>query len=294
METGGLIRDIPFGKGEELNSELQIINEDKTKARLSRINSSQPKALPGNPFVKLEIDAIRTHLQMTLYTTKLDRFAPHLWLVATPSSSSISPLHKQKILARDLVISDTADLHLVWYHSKIFIKPLPEYLLSYAFWEFVFGKNVSPDTPNQTDSLFRATVGFVRTYTHLIQSDSDFRIALSHGLLPETTTLERFVAFSNCFKDLPDTLVSPRFYFGELRLTRLNLWSPFFLRQMHYFNMSRQYDQYFSRYFQPVLFAFATFSVLLSAMQVALASQPEPSTPDDDWRIYISFLLYSG
>lgn len=288
METDGLNLDIPFGQAEELNSELRIIKEDKTTARLSRADGSSANALLGNPFVELEIDAIRGHLQSTISTTKLDKFAPHLWLVATPSSSSISPLHKQKILGRDIVITDTADLHLVWYHSKIFLKPLPKYLLSHAFWKFVFDKSISPDTLDQTDSLYRATLGFVRTYTHLIQSDSDFRIALSHGLLPETTTLGRFAAFINCFKDLPDSLASPRFHFGELRLTRLDLWSPFFLGQMHYFNMSRQYDQYFSRYFQPVLFTFGTFSVLLSAMQVALASEPEPLTPGDGWRIFIS------
>jgi hypothetical protein len=288
METGGLSLDIPFRQAEELNSELRIIKEDKKKAQLSRVDDTSGNTLPGNPFVKLEIEALRGHLQSTLFTTKLDKFAPHLWLVATPSSSSISPLHKQKILGREIVITDTADLHLVWYHSKIFLKPLPKYLLSHSFWDFVFKNNISPDTPDETENLFRATLGFVRTYTHLIQSESDFRIALTHGLLPETTTLECFAAFINCFKDVPDSLASPRFHFGELRLTRLDLWAPIFLGQMHYFSLSRQYDQYFSRYFQPVLFAFATFSVLLSAMQVALASEPEPSTPvDNGWRIFV-------
>jgi uncharacterized BrkB/YihY/UPF0761 family membrane protein len=57
---------------------------------------------------------------------------------------------------------------------------------------------------------------------------------------------------------------------------------------MHYFNISRQYDQYFSRYFQLVLFTFGTFSVLLSAMQVALVLELEPSTPGDSWTIFIS------
>jgi hypothetical protein len=288
METGYLNLEIPFGQTEELNSELQIIKGDKAVVRLGRTDGSSGNALPGHPFIELEVDTIHSHLQSTILTPKLDKLAPHLWLVSTPSSSAVSPLHKQRILGRDIIITDTADLHLVWYHSKIFLKPLPSYLLSHAFWEYVFLHNRKLETPERNDKLFRAAVGFVRTYTHLIQSETDFRIALSHGLLPETTTIQRFVTFSRCFKHLPDSLASPRFHFGELRLTRLNFWAPIFLGQMHYFNMSRQYDQYFSRYFQPVLFAFGTFSLVLSAMQVALASEPEPSSPADSWMVFVA------
>jgi hypothetical protein len=288
MEIGGHNLYIPFEQADELNSQLHIIEVGREKDQLGRIDDSSANALPGNPFVGLEIDAIRYHLQTTMSTVKLDQFAPRLWLVATPSSSSISPLHKQKILGRDLVITDTADLHLVWHHSTIFIKPLPKYLLSHAFWEFVLNSTLSSEASDQSRDLFRAMLGFVRTYSHLIQSDTDFRIALNHHLLPETTTTRSFAAFIKRFKEISDFVVSPRFRFGELRLTRLNTWSPFLLGQMHYFNTSRQYNQYFSRYFQPVLFAFGTFSVLLSAMQVALASESESSTSDGNWRVFIS------
>jgi hypothetical protein len=43
------------------------------------------------------------------------------------------------------------------------------------------------------------------------------------------------------------------------------------LGQTVYQDFGLQYSDYFSPFFAPLLFAFATFSVLLSAMQVALA-----------------------
>jgi hypothetical protein len=276
---------IPFRADEELNSELQLIDDEKKSIpQLCRTHPGRPTTLPGNAFVELELESIWTHLRATLLTAKLDVFAPHLWLVSTQSSSSISPLHKQRILGREIIISDSVDLHLVWYHSKIFLTPLPRYLLSHAFWKFTFDDRHGQDVASQ---LHPATIGFIRTYCHLIQSETDFRLALNHGLIPEGVELEAFSRFIKCFKDLTDTQASPRFHFGELRLTRLNSWSIIFLRQRHYFNLSRQYETYFSRYFQPLLFAFGTFSVLLSAMQVGLAAETLPSA-DDRWNKFAS------
>lgn len=264
---------IPFRPDEELSSDLRLADDEKKAIpQLRRTHPKNTRSLPGNASVELEAESIWDYLQTSLLTTKLNILAPHLWLVATQSSSSITPLHKQKILGRDIVITDTADLHLIWYYSRIFLKPLPRYLLSHAFWRFLCSDaHTATHQPHQ-NLLLPAILGFVRTYAHLIQSETDFRIALSHHLVPEDVDFESFSRFIKRFADLPDGQASPRFRFGELRLTRLNFWSVVFLRQRHYFNVSRQYETYFERFFAPLLFVFGTLSVVLSAMQVALAA----------------------
>ena len=276
---------IPFRQDEELNPELQVIDDDRNTApQLCRTGIGTSTTLPGNPFVDLELKSILTHLEDTLLTKKLDTIAPQLWVMSTQSSASITPLHKQRILGREITITDSADLHLIWYHSKIFVKPLPPYLLSYAFWRYLFDYRHREITINQ---YYSAALGFVRSYCYLIQSETDFSLAVTHGLIPKGIDFQAFASFINCFRNIPDVQASPRFHFGELRLTRLNFWSIFFLRQTHYFNMSRQYETYFSRFFQPLLFAFGAFSVLLSAMQVALAAG-ESVTESGTWRKFVS------
>lgn len=275
---------IPFRPDEELSSDLYL-DEKNTPPQLRRTDPKSTQSLPGNASVDLEPETLWTYLRASLLTTKLDTLAPQLWLVATQSSSSISPLHKQRILGREIIPTDTADLHLIWHYSRIFIKPLPRYLLSHAFWRFLCSPPPSSSSSSppgdqhdqqheqqQTLLLLPSTLGFVRSYAHLIQSETDFRIAATHHLVPADVDFEAFSRFIRRFRDVPDAQASPRFHFGELRLTRLNFWSGAFLRRRHYFNVARQYGTYFERFFTPLLFGFATLSVVLSSMQVALAA----------------------
>ena len=73
--------------------------------------------------------------------------------------------------------------------------------------------------------------------------------------------------------------IRSRYSFGQLRLTRLNLWSKVFLGRFTFYKIHGQYGAYFARYYGPVLFIFGFFSVALSAMQVALAAQPAREVP---------------
>ncbi len=130
---------IPFGEDDELSSQLQIVVNSTSKARsLRRKDKPSSTTLPGNAFLDTEPDGVFAHLSETLLTPDLDRMAPHLWLVGTYSSSSISALHQQVIIGRTIVPMDGAKLHLLWYHAAVFIKPLPLYLLSHSFWVFYF------------------------------------------------------------------------------------------------------------------------------------------------------------
>lgn len=282
-------QEIPFPEQDELNAEMRLVDDGETLSlQLCQTQGSRTATLPGNAFVDLNFEDIWRHLETSLLTRKLNSLAPHLWLVATQSSSSITALHKQKVLGREIIVTDTADLHLVWYHSKIFIKPLPRYLLSRAFWGYVFADRHFPTRENRSKQLHAATLGFMRTYCHLIRSEADFYLAKGHGLIPENIDAGSFARFIKNFSVILDAQVSPRFHFGELRLTRLNLWSAMLLRQTHYFNISRQYDTYFSRFFQPLLFAFGTFSVLLSAMQVALSTGDAWDREQPGWATFMS------
>jgi hypothetical protein len=75
-----------------------------------------------------------------------------------------------------------------------------------------------------------------------------------------------------CKDSISDIDVNPRYKFGELRFSRINVWSQILLKRFSYHKASGQYGGYFSRYFGLFLFIFAVFSTILSAMQVALAA----------------------
>jgi hypothetical protein len=155
----------------------------------------------------------------------------------------------------------------------MFIKPLPAYLLSSAFWEYI----------QKTDiEVWQAAAGFMRTYTYLIKFEIDFRKAQSTelGLIPtddkDPITYERFAAFIAPFAELDDDRVRPRYYYGEMRLTRLNWFARFLLGRLTYHHIHTQWNEYLGRFLAPFLTVFILLSTALSAMQVELAVQSAP------------------
>lgn len=94
-----------------------------------------------------------------------------------------------------------------------------------------------------------------------------------HRLVPKRVRYTNFVSLIKSFETVDDGMVSPRYHYGELRLTRLNFWSKILLFRFTYYKVEGQYGAYFARFYGPILFLFALLSVLLSAMQVVLAVQ---------------------
>ncbi|KAI0163840.1 hypothetical protein GGR57DRAFT_451582 [Xylariaceae sp. FL1272] len=175
-------------------------------------------------------------------------------------SSSISPLHRQLVKRRAIVVTEDPKLHLVWIYDRIFVKPLPRYILSHAFrQDYLCG-----DDENR---VHRAALGFVRTYAHLIRYKSDFRIAQdpSLQLIPPNITWEQFCNFTIAFADIEDRDVSPRYAFGEIRLTRLNFYAPLLLGKSHFQRVEYQYGAYFAQFYGPLLFFIGITSVFLGA-----------------------------
>ncbi|KAI4194039.1 MAG: hypothetical protein LQ346_003771 [Caloplaca aetnensis] len=274
----------PFSKDTQLNHQLKVITSGASGDRtLIRTDDPQYQCLPGQPRALLQSSNIYQHLEREFLTPDLDTLAPHLWLVATQSSSHISPLHEQVLKGCNITITENPELHLTWTDNRIFVKPLPRYMLSHAFWT----THLLSPTPISTQSvhgepssaLVKAALGFMRTYYHLIQHESDLHIAKQCRLLPSSSssssptepTLEQFHAFIAGFGDIQDDRVSPRYSSsGTLRLSRLNLWSKIFLHRFQFYRTNRQYGEYFARFYAPILFFFGILTVVLGAMQVGL------------------------
>ncbi|TGO26766.1 hypothetical protein BPAE_0053g00190 [Botrytis paeoniae] len=225
--------------------------------------------VPGHPWIKLsDAKAVKEFLQGELWASELEERAQNLWLVSSSSKprGKICSLHYQLVKGFKIYISEHPRLHLVWWHDRLFIKPLPSYLLSYEFWQMSF-----TDAP---DNLRKAALGFLRTYRSLIHHKSDFLIAQDdrHRLIPDDINWNDFCQFMSFFDGIQDSKVSPRYYYGELKLSRLNLYAPVLFHRFQYEQIGGHYSDYFNRLYGPILFIFAFLSISLNSMQVAIAS----------------------
>lgn len=284
--------DWSFPKDFELNKDLELqasVPPDQKSYSTIRHADGKSTALPGQPLIGLNATEISAHLSTELLTNDLNRLAPYLWLVGTQQSSHISPLHQQIVKGREVIITENIELHCTWIYDRVFIKPVPPSLLSWAFWQYFLVSETSPVTPSLRTDLHKAALGYLRTYSYLIQHASDFRISEQHHLLPEDTTYEQACEFFANFNSISDSEVSPRYKYGELRLGRLNFWAKILLRRFTFQKVQTHYayNVYFARFYGPLIFLFAFFTVVLSAMQVDLTVNP-PSGQDSPqgWRIF--------
>lgn len=261
----------PFSKSQQLCGDLE-----PDEAGTSTITS-----LPGYPWLMLQdLPQMRQFLSSEFWAQDLETLASHLWVMSTYSSTNINPLHRQRIKGREIIVTEEPRLHLVWYHDRIFIKPLPQYLLSHRFWE-VFLVNKSFLLGDRQDAIRRAALGYLRTYRYLIRYKSDFAIAKQDHLrlIPEDVQWEEFCYFISALDKIDDIDVSVRYHYGELRLSRLNFYAPFLLRKFYFEQVHGQYGDYFARFYGPFLFIFAIISTVLNSMQVELAVDQVSSIP---------------
>ena len=146
--------------------------------------------LPGQPRISLsDADALFGFLRREFWATDLETVAPKLWVLTTPSCANINPLHRQKVLGREIVVTEDPRLHLLWIDRRIFIKPLPSYLVSHSFWTTILSPPNPPLPPQQPLNCRAAAIGFLRTYRYLIQHESDLRIAQQSDLRLIPTTV---------------------------------------------------------------------------------------------------------
>jgi len=218
-------------------------------------------------------DELRKYLKHDLDVTRLNLVHKHLWMAGLPQISR--PLHGHVMIGRQIVITERADLHLVWHDNTIYLKPLPDYLLAYEIWA---------DTITKDKDLFEDASGFLYSYMWLICHKSDWKIAHDLGLLSEAVHWEKWITFSKAVlenldhKDLRH--ISPRYLYGELRLGRLDMVYGFCRKTTNlkilirgYQYSYHQYSPFIERNFAWVLTAIIYVTIVLTAMQVGLATQ---------------------
>lgn len=190
----------------------------------------------------------------------------HEWLMIVGLPMPPRSLHTQRIKSREILVTEQMDLHLVWSPKHIYIKPIPRFLLDTAFWE----KHLCNDA-----SLYACAMGFLRSYTALIQHESDYRIAVESHLLPEEVTWSQWVVLVDELLMCQNrTYINQRFIYGELRLGRLNLIYRLGKGRLRgYLNNSTTYSDFLRGNLKSLLTLFAYVTIVLSALQVGLGTR---------------------
>ncbi|KAJ0414563.1 hypothetical protein BJY00DRAFT_305474 [Aspergillus carlsbadensis] len=229
------------------------------------------------------IDEPSRFVAADLSVKRLNRMHRWLWIAGLPLPPR--PFTFQIAVAREIVIDERADMHLVWERTRrLHIKPLPQFLLAPQFWR---------DHICRDAYIYSIAIGFFHSYLSLIQHESDFVIARANHLVPDTLTWSSWVlltqeALTNGPTESSPTTdaatdpqlnnisspVNPRYTYGELRLSRLNL----IYRLKHgylyrgYEHEYQTYGELFTAYIAPLSVTTLYFVLALTAMQVGLAT----------------------
>ncbi|KAL4917128.1 hypothetical protein BDW62DRAFT_211480 [Aspergillus aurantiobrunneus] len=229
------------------------------------LRASDPK---GNTHTQ-QAEDLQRYLYFQLTTPKLNRIHHFLWLAGLP---------RPELVKRPVILTESPDEHLVWSPGNIPVKPVPEYLLDNEFWI----KDICPH-----HDLHVSACGLLLSYTWLFTSTIGFQMAKDERILPGDVTWEAWALLVRELLDLMEDAqndtspltINRRYEYGELRLSRLNpLYrltpSTFSLRNLVFGFMpsSTWYRAFFERNFSWMLAVLVYMSVLLSAMQVGLAT----------------------
>lgn len=254
---------------------------------MSRSDAPTKPLLPAtyrnrHHMVRLVNVDIRSFLECELDVDRLNRIHKWLWLVGLPAAPR--PLHYQALKKREIAVAEQLDLHLVWSPSRIFIKPLPRFLLCPAFWR----ASICP-----SELLYRTAYGFLLSYIALVEREIDYNIAIEKGLIPKEITWPDWLAFAEevmltsaqtrAYLFQPSTTslsslemhmpVNPRFFYGELRVGRLNwIYRLVLGHPRGYWSGCTTYGAFVRENINSLISLFAYTTIVLSAMQVGLAT----------------------
>ncbi|KAF4767070.1 hypothetical protein N7455_006813 [Penicillium solitum] len=129
-----------------------------------------------------------TCVEKELDLQRLSHIFDWLWVAGRPMPPR--PLHYQLLLNREIFVTERMDMHLVWTTGRIFLKPIPRFLLEPCFWKTYLScdktcksmQGCSKECKSQ--SLRKRAIGFLFSYTALILHESDYYIARDKHLLP--------------------------------------------------------------------------------------------------------------
>lgn len=216
-------------------------------------------------------DDIEAFLKRDLDVSRLNRIHWHLWMAGRPLDAR--PLQRQKMMGFDIILTEQMDLHLLKFSNRLLIKPLPDYILNFDFWNKYLC---------ESKELHESACGLLLSYIWLICSSLDLKIAHELSLLPSNVTWPWWKTFVTNFVSHIDVnaldQVNKRYHFGELRLGRINsiyrirfFFTHFIRGYLYGYN---RYVVFFERKFAWILVVFVYFSLVLSAMQVGSAVPP--------------------
>ncbi|KAK1462743.1 hypothetical protein CMEL01_13854 [Colletotrichum melonis] len=223
-------------------------------------------------------------LSLELNLDRLTNVFDSLWFAGRPMPPR--PLHSQLILAREIMVTEQMDLHLVWGRGRIFMKPLPRYLLEPRFWEEYLPHSTEhvtciPSPPCTCDPIRRRALGFLFSYVALVVHESDFSIAKANNLLPHEVQWKSWKLLVQELLDKGDVYrcIDKRFYYGELRLSRLNKIYFFSKTPLHgYMPRWNQYGTFLGDNFTILASSTVYIAIVLTAMQVGFATDLQDNT----------------
>lgn len=192
------------------------------------------------------------------------------WASDSPHQAAI---HEHIIRGQSICLTQDHTEHDVHTRNIIFLKPLPEYLLSYTVWDCYICKE---------NELYANAIGLLRSYLILVRSKIDFKIAQDKLLLPIEITWQQWSALShNCISNCPLRSCNPRYCYGSLsegRLTWMFRFSQLPFSHSYTNIIARWVRSTYSQagYIQEntkwLLAALIYVTIVLTAMQVGLAT----------------------
>ena len=216
-------------------------------------------------------DDVPAFLNHDLDVARLNHIHKKLWLAGRPMN--YNSLCRQKMMKREIVITEQTDLHLTWSESTILVKPFPRYLGDYDFWIAHLC---------QFDELHGSACGFLFSYTSLIGRESDFNLGRELGLVPQMPWTQWRAYIQDVRRTIdakPLDQINHRYLYGELRLPRLNWIYRLYGRRQDrslirgYVYNYRTYSSFFVRNFAWIFVVFIYATIVLTAMQVGLATE---------------------
>ncbi|KAI0541033.1 hypothetical protein GGR58DRAFT_74955 [Xylaria digitata] len=203
-------------------------------------------------------------LRDELLVGKINQAQDWLWICGRPMPPR--PLHHQVLLSREINITENPELHLLWSSKRIFIKPLPPWLLDPEFWTSHLLQDVE---------LAQCARGFLFSYTALLAYKSDFRLAQEKGLVPSSLTWAGWKhVVSEVLQNHDMTMVNPRYWYGELRLDRLNivyrLFKGVIFRGYSQVTSQSDYSNFIAENFAVLATVLGYVVLVLSSLQVGL------------------------
>jgi hypothetical protein len=209
----------------------------------------------------------RERLKKVVCEETLERMHVRLWYAGR--KGNISPLHHQKVIHREIILTERPRLHLVWYGRIIYIQRLDDELLNWDYFSgVVCGDNVT----------HQAATGFLLSYARLVEYPSDLDLAQALGLINRSISWSSWRNFrADVLHHLAGRDIHDRYEYGELRLSRLNQIYRMQGLGLNYFNVHREYSSYFGDNYMALIAVFALVSVALAAMQVMTSVDSAPA-----------------